>query len=125
MAAPHLGRSIEAWRIYGSLFFGAAMKLERLMDPARPVPKALILDLGNMLNIDSTGLEALETLHDFLTRHDSVLILCGAQNQPLSLMRRSGLAEKLNEKHIIPNLRDAMHHAEGIAAVHMVQSSAD
>lgn len=116
MAAPHLGRSIEAWRIYGSLFFGAAMKLERLMDPARPIPQALILDLGNMLNIDSTGLEALETLHDFLGKHGGVLFLCGAQSQPLTLLRRSGLVGKLGENHIVPTLRDAMREAERLAA---------
>ncbi len=112
MAAPHLGKTIEAWRIYGSLFFGAAMKLERLMDPSRPVPKVLILDLGTMLNIDSTGLEALETLHDFLGKHGGALFLCGAQSQPLALMRRAGLAGQLGENHIFPTLREAMRGAE-------------
>jgi SulP family sulfate permease len=112
--SPHLGKTIEAYRIFGSLFFGAAMKLEGLMDTSRPVPKVLILDLGNMLNIDTTGLEALETLHDFLRNNDSHLLLCNAQNQPLSLFKSSGMTRMLGEDHIFRNLNAAMEQAEKI-----------
>jgi SulP family sulfate permease len=115
MLAPHLGRSIEAYRIYGSLFFGAAMKLERLMDTSRPLPKILILDMSNLLNIDTTGLEALENLHEFLKKHGSRLMLAGLQSQPLSIVKRSGLAAQIGEHLVCPDLRTCLAKAESLA----------
>ncbi len=112
MTSPHLGKTIEAYRIYGSLFFGAAMKLEGLMDITRAMPRIVILDMSSMLNIDATGIEALEILHEFLKKRGSELFLCGLQPQPLSLAQRSGLANHLGEGHIYKNLREAMERAE-------------
>ena len=63
-----LGGDIEAYRLYGSLFFGSVDKLEELTDPKRPMPKILILSLTNLLNIDSSGIDALENLHDILMK---------------------------------------------------------
>jgi SulP family sulfate permease len=57
-----IGGAIEAYRLYGSLFFGAVHRLEELTDPARPTPKILILSITNLINIDTSGLEALENL---------------------------------------------------------------
>jgi SulP family sulfate permease len=67
---------VEAYRIYGSLFFGAAMKLEALTDMRR-APKIIILDMGAILTIDATGLEALENLDNALQRRGGILLLCG------------------------------------------------
>lgn len=116
MLAPHLGRSIEAYRIFGSLFFGAAMKLERLMDSSRPLPKILILDMSNVLNIDTTGLEALENLHEFLKKQDSRLMLAGLQAQPLSILKRSGLAAQIGEHLVCPDLKTCLSKAEALVS---------
>lgn len=77
------GDAVEAYRIYGSLFFGAAMKLEALTDMRRAPPKIIILDMGAMLTIDATGLEALENLDNARQRRGGILLLCGLSHYAL------------------------------------------
>jgi sulfate permease, SulP family len=97
----------ELFRISGSLFFGAISKMEGLLDPKRDTKKWLVLDMAGMLNIDSTGLEALITLHAMLEKRSSHLILSGLPEQALSLIRRSGFADKIDAKNIVTDLTHA------------------
>ncbi|MGE3623899.1 MAG: SulP family inorganic anion transporter [Bdellovibrionales bacterium] len=108
-----LGKEIEAYRLYGSLFFGSVDKLEELSDPKRPMPKVLVLSLTNLLNIDSSGLEALENLHDTLAKKGSRLVIVGAQAQPLSLMTRAGFMKKIGRKNIFDSTAQALDALTG------------
>jgi sulfate permease, SulP family len=100
--------NIEAHRIVGSLFFAAVGKLEYLLDPKRQAQPFLILEASQMLNLDTTGLEALENLHTRLVHQRSQLILSGLQEQPRSLLRRSGFAARLGEENIVTDLAAAL-----------------
>jgi SulP family sulfate permease len=102
---------VEAYRISGSLFFGAVSKMDALLDPRRPLPRVLILDLAQLLNMDTSGLETLETLHERLHKRGGVLILAGVQEQPRGLLARSGLLEKLGAGNVLPALADAWRRA--------------
>ncbi len=95
---------VQAFRVVGSLFFGAVSKLERLLDPKRRIPAVTVLDLTGLLNLDTTGLDALESLHTMLERRGGRLLLCGVQAQPASLIRRSGFAERLGPQGVQPDL---------------------
>ena len=106
---------IEAYRISGSLFFGAVGKMDGLLDPKRVQPRVMILDLAPLLNMDNTGLETLETLHAMLQKRGSVLILCGLQEQPQWLTTQSGLAAELGSENIVPTLAEAFGRAKEVA----------
>ena len=84
---------LQAWRLYGALFFGATQLVEKLEDelPAR----ALVLDLKNVIYVDSTGAEALENLLQTCRRQGVRLIVSGLMAQPLDIARRTGLLERL------------------------------
>ena len=98
---------VEAYRISGSLFFGAVSKMDGLLDPRRPLPRILILDLSQLLNMDTTGLETLETLHGMLVKRGGVLILAGVRDQPRGLLARSGLLERLGPRNVAATLEEA------------------
>ena len=83
-------------------------KLETPLDPRRPVPRTVILDLTFMANLDSTGLEALKTLHGMLARRGSALLLAGMQQQPEKIIEASGFAAALGEGRIFPSLAAAL-----------------
>ena len=62
------GRRVAAYRIFGSLFFGSVTRLEQLLDPAQPLADVVVLELHQVINLDTTGLDALRSLHRMLQR---------------------------------------------------------
>jgi SulP family sulfate permease len=108
-------RTVEAFRISGSLFFGAVSKMDGLLDPRRALPNVMILDLGQLLNMDTTGLETLETLHRMLQKRGATLILCAVQEQPMGLLARSGLLAAVGAQNVVPTLAEAWRRARELA----------
>ncbi|HJV76681.1 MAG TPA: SulP family inorganic anion transporter [Noviherbaspirillum sp.] len=107
---------VAVYSIFGSLFFGTVGKLESLIDPKTLPKKAMVLELHQLINLDTTGLDALETVHRALLKHGCQLIVCGANHQPLSLMKRTGFLERLGAENCRDDLRQAIEHANTIAA---------
>jgi SulP family sulfate permease len=105
------GRRIGAWEIFGSIFFGSVTKLEALLDPARALPDVVILEMHKVINIDTTGLDTLESLHETLERRGGRLILVDLNEQPLSLLRRSGFLEELGRANVHDDFASALHAA--------------
>jgi SulP family sulfate permease len=85
---------IQAWRLHGALFFGAVQLIEAIEDKmGTPV---LVVDLKNVIYIDSSGADALMNLVNTCRKKHVQLIVCGLQHQPLDIARRSGLLKHLN-----------------------------
>ncbi len=80
------------YRIHGSLFFGAAPKMDTLLDLVNAAPNgfSLVLDLQNLVALDTTGLEVLEQLQQTLHRKQGVLYLQKVPAQAYSLLERTG-----------------------------------
>lgn len=106
------GPSIGAYRLFGSLFFGSVTKLEHLLDPQRPLPDVLILEMHQVINLDTTGLDALESLHLLIQRRGGRLILAGLNEQPLSLVSRSHFNDALGAQNLAPDLQSALQLAK-------------
>lgn len=104
---------LQAWRLYGALFFGATKLVEALEDhlPQR----ALVLDLKNVIYVDSTGAEALENLVAACRKREVRLIVSGLMNQPLDIARRTGLLQTLqaHPADLQPNVAAAVAEAAG------------
>ena len=107
-----------AYRIFGSLFFGAVGKLEALIesDDSETAPRVMILDLHKVINVDTTGLDTLDVLRKTLARRGTALVLCDVNRQPLSLMQRAGYLDKLGEGNLQPHLPAAIARAEALTA---------
>ncbi len=110
----HLGGRVEAYRLYGTLFFGAVHRLEELMDPSRKVPEILILSVSNLLNLDASGLEAFETLQHTLQKRGCRLMLSGANGQPLTIMTRAGFVDELGADNMFETTAKALDQASKI-----------
>ena len=102
------GRTVGAWKIFGSIFFGSVTKLETLIDPAKPLPDVVILEMHKVINMDTTGLDALESLHSTLVKRGGRLMLVDLNEQPLSLLTRSGTIEDIGRENIFPSLSRAL-----------------
>ncbi|MEO8385866.1 MAG: SulP family inorganic anion transporter, partial [Betaproteobacteria bacterium] len=103
------GRVVGAVRIFGSLFFGSVTKLESLLDPAGKLPDVLIVEMHQTINMDNTGLEALESLHKLITQRGGLMMIVGANEQPLQLLKRSGFVGRMGEDNLRASLEDALY----------------
>ena len=102
---------VAAWRLYGSLFFGAVNKLEELLEPREGHPEVVILDMTRLIQLDTTGLEGLENLRDKLHKRGCTLIVCGMNSQPGSLLFRSGFIDHLGDDNVCLDLSSAIRRA--------------
>jgi SulP family sulfate permease len=102
---------VIAYSIFGSLFFGAVDKLEIILKPHQIPPKIIILELHQLINMDTSGLDGLKTMLHTLNLHGSQLLLCGTNLQPLDLMRRSGFIDKIGTKNCLIDLKQAIQRA--------------
>ncbi|HKA39841.1 MAG TPA: sodium-independent anion transporter, partial [Burkholderiales bacterium] len=107
---------VRAYTLYGSLFFGSTSKVEPLLALAEPAESArvVILEMHKTINVDTTGLDTLDTLHRRLTKNGKVLVIAGANLQPLGLFRRSGFAERLGSDNLVADLPAALARAEAL-----------
>lgn len=95
-------------RLYGSLFFGAVGKVEDLPEQLPPGVRVLVLEASRLISMDTSGLDALVQLQRTLARQEVRLVLCGLNEQPASLLQRSGrVADTFGEDNVMRDLAAA------------------
>ena len=108
---PHdsadLPPGVHVFELVGSLFFGAVGKIEALPEQLPPDTRSLVLEMHRLVLLDTSGLDALQQLHRSLKKQNIGLVLARVEEQPLSLIRRSGFAAVLGEAAIVPTVADA------------------
>ena len=104
---------VQAWRLYGALFFGAVKLIESIEDQIST--PTLVLDLKNVIYIDSSGADAMMNLVETCRKKQVHLIVCGLTHQPLDMARRSGLVEHLRA-HLQPDLSSSLALAVSLSA---------
>lgn len=111
-----LPEDVEVFQINGPLFFGAANRLDNLLDQFRSPPKVLILRMRLVPFIDASGVHALKTLTDRCQRRGIVLVLSGVQPQPKQVIANMHLDERAGELHFVGDYEAAIGLARTIAA---------
>jgi sulfate permease, SulP family len=108
MPRADLPAGVQVFELFGSLFFGAVGKVERLPSQLPPGTRAVVLDMHRLISVDTSGLDALEHLHRTLHRQGVALVLADVNEQPLSLIRRSGFEQRLGPDQIVPTVAEAL-----------------
>lgn len=99
---------VDAYRLYGALFFGAVKLLE---DIETKLPtRTLVLDLKNVIYLDPTGVDALSSLVRKCRKEQVRLIICGLAYQPLDMAQRDGFLDEIQASDVCATL------AAGISA---------
>jgi len=102
---------VQAHRLYGALFFGA-VKLVEAMEENLP-SKAVVVDLKNLIYIDTSGADALMSLVRSCRKKKVRLIVCGLAHQPLEMAQRCGLLQALPDTDLAPDLNQGLALALG------------
>ena len=104
---------VEAYRLYGALFFGAVKLLEEIED--KLPTHALVLDLKNVIYLDPTGVDALSSLVRKCRKEHVRLIICGLAHQPLDMAQRDDFLYELPAEDFCPTLAAGLAVATGPA----------
>ena len=99
---------VRAYRFYGALFFGAVKMVEAIEDELPQ--KAVVLDLKNLIYIDSSGADALVALAQVCQKKHVRLIICGLNHQPMDIAKRTGLLNLVDSK-VWPDWSSALESA--------------
>jgi SulP family sulfate permease len=99
---------VEVYHIKGAFFFGTAEKLETTLRRARQETHTLILALDEAIDIDATGLNALEGLHDRLRRAGRRLIICGIRPHVNRTLLKAKFIERLGPDNVKETLAGAL-----------------
>jgi SulP family sulfate permease len=105
---------VLVFSVFGALMFGAAEKLESILQNSRSEPDVLILRMQKVIAMDSTALHTLEHLRQKLHHRGIRLILSGPHTQPYVLMENSGFLDRLGRENIAGDIDDALAKAQAI-----------
>jgi SulP family sulfate permease len=98
----HFQGQIDAYRIYGAIFFGAVKLLEKIEENLPS--QILLLDLKNVIYIDTSGMDTITELAHLCKVRNIKLIICGLGHQPLEMAERSDFLKTLPADCLYPDL---------------------
>jgi SulP family sulfate permease len=106
-----LEEHIVAYRLDGALFFGAAQRFLLELTEISDV-EVVILRLGRLRVLDSTGAQALGGLIGHLQHRGITVLLASLPPEHHRLLQRVGVFESLtHENHLLPTIDEALMHA--------------
>lgn len=111
---PTLPPGVEAYEVYGSLFFGSADRVRDTLAGLERPPAAFILRMRHVLCVDATGMHALEELHAKCHRSGICLILSGVHTQPLMAMTKAGLDKMIGLENMCGSIDAAVARARAV-----------
>lgn len=105
---------ISIFNIEGPLFFGAAQTFSQtIMDTINYRPGVLLLRMGRVPFMDTTGESNFAHIVQNFSKHGIVLI-SGIQPQPKRILMKTGLYDMIGEEHIFEHTGDAINYALGL-----------
>ncbi|HEX5924004.1 MAG TPA: SulP family inorganic anion transporter [Baekduia sp.] len=106
-----LDQHIVAYRLDGALFFGAAQRFLLELTEISDV-EVVILRLGTLRVLDSTGAQALADLVEQLQHRGITVLLASVTPAHRELLARTGALDALaHERHLLPGIGEALEHA--------------
>ena len=108
-ALQNLKGRIDAYRIYGAIFFGAVKLLEKIEENLPT--QTLVLDLKNVIYIDTSGMDTISELAHLCKVRNIQLMICGLDHQPFEIAQRSGFLEQLPGNCLYPDVASGIEAA--------------
>jgi SulP family sulfate permease len=109
-------KDVLVYRIFGPFFFGAAEKMEDALQRVERLPRVLVLRMHLVPAMDSTALNALESMVERMQAAGGVVILSGTHRQPLQMLAKAGFIEKMGRANICAHFDDALTRSREVLA---------
>lgn len=99
---------VEVFQISGPLFFGAANRLDDLLDQFQKPPSVFILRMRRVPLIDASGVHALKALLERCRRRGIALVISGLQPQPQRVIGQMALHPREGELYFVDHYETAL-----------------
>jgi SulP family sulfate permease len=106
-------KNIRVYEMSGPLFFGAADKIADIQ--TKEYNNCLILRMRSVNAIDATAMHALEMLWDKCQKNNVTLIFSHVNEQPMTVMKKSGLYDKVGAENFCVHIDDALARGASLA----------
>ncbi|MDR2642314.1 MAG: STAS domain-containing protein [Planctomycetaceae bacterium] len=103
---------VHVYEIHGPFFFGAASKFQAAIVGIRC--RVIILRMRNVPMMDLTGVNVLEELLVRATRTGMTILLTGIRPQPMDVIKKYGVLDKIGRKNLFNTIADALPAAAEI-----------
>jgi SulP family sulfate permease len=110
-AARALPSGTVVYSIDGPFFFGAAEKLERTLENIQSHVDTVVLRMGRVPFVDSSGIHALEELANECLRFNTRLVFCELRANVTQKLERAGLIEKIGSHNVFSSLDEFLTRA--------------
>lgn len=107
---------ISVYTIEGPLFFGAAQVFEqRVLKTINYKPKVLILDMGRVPFMDSTGATHFKNIMEHFQKHEGIILVTGVVPSLKETLKKSGLYDDIGGGNFFDDAEDAVAYAKYLA----------
>ncbi len=100
------------YEITGPIFFGASTKIADVIK--RADKKVLVLRMRSVPAIDATGIHSFESIIRTCEKNGTTLIMSHVNEQPMKVLKKSGMYKKIGKENICKNIDAALERAEEI-----------
>lgn len=111
-----LPKKTVVYEISGPLFFGAANKLLGIVAESKRDNYVMILRMRSVPALDSTAFKTLENIYNQCEKSKIQLILSHVNPQPMSVIKKQGLYDRIGEENFKPHIDEALKRAEEVVA---------
>ncbi|HEX6278937.1 MAG TPA: SulP family inorganic anion transporter, partial [Pyrinomonadaceae bacterium] len=112
MSAIEIPKGIEAFEVYGSLFFGAVSQFKESIRVVTNRPKVIILRMRHVPTIDASGIHILEELVDEMHSRNGIIVFSAVSRGVYRVMRKSGFIELVDRNNFAPDIFAAVEIAK-------------
>lgn len=110
--ARQIPSNIQVFQFTGPFFFGAASKLNDLLEQIGKAPRVFILRFENVPFIDATGAHALDEFISKCLQHGIHVTLSEVSPEVMRILLRMRITDKLGDRCIAQNLDQALELAK-------------
>lgn len=108
LRGKNVPEGVVLFRFEGPLFFAAVEKLEYALRNYGGKPRAVIFRLRHVPAIDTTALHSLEVAVEKMQRDGVRVLLTAVQPQPMKVLFRSGLVDRIGLENFCAHLDEAL-----------------
>ncbi len=103
---------VMVYEITGPIFFGASNKIADVIKSSDK--KVLVLRMRSVPAIDATGIHSFESIIKACEKKGATLIMSHVNEQPMKVLKKSGMYKKIGKENICLNIDSALARAKEI-----------